>query len=193
MSIAEQLKAVAELGAQIRREVNGTDAEDEQAEALPVEVPRLRVLPDPVRTTRSGYRWGEKIEHRPKVKYIKPKARKGEVRMIDFKRSEAVRCGVSTSVIYERIMAGKYPGLKVRRAHSRCIYVMAPQVMPRLENEPFRGEVALKDWVAMEAVRRGVSVNAIYNNLSRGKYPGLEFRRVNQRVVFVKINAEQNK
>lgn len=48
------------------------------------------------------------------------------------------------------------------------------------------GEITLKDFVHSEAEKYGITESAIYNRVLRGTYHGLEFRRVNKRVVFVK-------
>lgn len=46
-------------------------------------------------------------------------------------------------------------------------------------------EIPLKQWVADEAEREGVGVSAIYERMSKGKYPNLKRRYKNKRVVFV--------
>ena len=54
-------------------------------------------------------------------------------------------------------------------------------------NRPGVGEIPLKQWIALQAELRGRSTGAIENMLSRGQIPYPEVRRVNSRVVFVKI------
>lgn len=49
-----------------------------------------------------------------------------------------------------------------------------------------REYMLLKQWVAEEAERQAVTMSAIYNRLSCGKYEGLQFERINARTVFVK-------
>lgn len=139
-------------------------------------------------TGGGGYRWRDRVR-RERVKFEPPRARKGEVRLREFKQREAARCGVSPAVIYERLVAGKYPGAKVRRPHSRFVFVKPPPVLPGAVNVPGPSELPLKVYVAMEAARLRTSERAVYVRIYRGKYPGLEFRRVNQRVVFVKPAA----
>jgi hypothetical protein len=48
-------------------------------------------------------------------------------------------------------------------------------------------EITFKQWVYAEAAAEGVSAAAIYNRFNLGKYPRLKLRRVNKRVVFVKV------
>lgn len=137
------------------------------------------------RSTLGGYRWGER-KKKPAVKWREPRARKSEVRLVDFCRGEMKRCGVSRAVIYERLMAGKYPGAKLRRPHRKFVFVTPPAVLPGDVNVPADLELPLKVYVAMEAARLRMTERAVYVRIYRGRYPGLEFRRVNQRVVFVK-------
>lgn len=179
-NVESSLAAVRELAAQIFAE---TDCAECPVPAVKWGATTRR------RPALSGYRWSERVK-RKKVKGPKPVAKTGEVRLVDFRRAEAQRCGVSACVIYERIMAGKYPGLKLRRTHARCIFVKMPAVMPGMDNAAQPGEVSMKDFVRSEAERRGVGENAIYNNIWRGRYPNLEYRRVNKRVVFVKTKAK---
>lgn len=53
--------------------------------------------------------------------------------------------------------------------------------------KPLDDEVTMKEWLYREAKRDGVTEDAIVQRLTRGCYPELKFRRVNQRVVFVKV------
>ncbi len=46
-------------------------------------------------------------------------------------------------------------------------------------------EMSMKQWRYQEALRCGVSPDAIAYRVSSGKYPGLKVRRVNDRVVMV--------
>ena len=46
-------------------------------------------------------------------------------------------------------------------------------------------EIQMKQWRAHEARKHGVSESAIAMRLSRGGYPDLQTRRLNQRIVFV--------
>ena len=52
---------------------------------------------------------------------------------------------------------------------------------------PMEGEMSLKQWCTEEALRTGKTPHAVYNRLYRKRYHGLTIRRVNKRVVFVKI------
>lgn len=45
----------------------------------------------------------------------------------------------------------------------------------------------LKQWVAEQALRHGVSVGAIWTRLYAGKMPWPPLERVNKRVVLVKV------
>ena len=53
--------------------------------------------------------------------------------------------------------------------------------------EPREGELLMKTWVHEEARRAGKTPGAIYHRIYKGRYSGLQFRRVNRRIVFVKI------
>ncbi len=48
--------------------------------------------------------------------------------------------------------------------------------------------ISYKDWVHQEAARLGVSASAIYVRVSRGKYPWLPRKHVNERVVLVEMD-----
>ncbi len=50
-------------------------------------------------------------------------------------------------------------------------------------------EIPLKQWLAEEAKREGVSPGAIDSRVRQGKYSNLELRRVNKRVVWVRQDA----
>ena len=52
----------------------------------------------------------------------------------------------------------------------------------QLEN---RGLVRLKEWVVDRAIEAGVSMEAIYMRLHRGRYPNIRYHRINQRVIYV--------
>lgn len=53
---------------------------------------------------------------------------------------------------------------------------------------PQPGEIPLKVWMQQEAKRLGmVHAPSIYHFIRRGDYPNLKLRRVNARVIFVKI------
>lgn len=52
---------------------------------------------------------------------------------------------------------------------------------------PLDGEVQFKRWCMDEAERNGCTFKGIQKRFYRGKYDGLELRKVNKRVVFVKI------
>jgi hypothetical protein len=54
-------------------------------------------------------------------------------------------------------------------------------------------EIPLKEWVAEEAIREGVTINAIHFRIKRGHYKTLELRRVNPRVVYVKVNNHESR
>lgn len=53
------------------------------------------------------------------------------------------------------------------------------------DNQPRPGELQMKVWLDEEAARRGVHRKTVFLNYQAGKYPARNFRRVNQRVVFV--------
>lgn len=122
-----------------------------------------------------------------KRRFQAPKARPGEMRLVDFNAAEARRCGVSRAVIYERVASGKYPGLKFRKPHLHFVFVTVPKKALMPSNLPQSDELPLKVFVMEEAARNGESESAVYMRINRGGYAGrLEFRRVNRRVIFVK-------
>lgn len=51
-------------------------------------------------------------------------------------------------------------------------------------------EIPMKQWRMEQAEREGCCENNIALRLARGKYPDLKIRRVNKRVVFVKITVD---
>jgi hypothetical protein len=183
VNLAEEqsLAAVRELASGLFAQAHRWD--DKNAENV-VEMPAPRWKPCRQRKRRK----------RSTVKSIKPQPREGEIRLAEFIRSEMVRCNVSKQVVYERLMAGHYIGVTVRKAAPRVTFVSAPSAVPNLSlvNKPQPGEVALKDWVSQEAARRNAVEETVYSRLRRGLYPWLELRKVNQRVVFVKVKAEMN-
>jgi hypothetical protein len=101
---------------------------------------------------------------------------------------EAARLTKSPQRIYGLIYRGDYR-LKVWRKNPRVVFVVsATKVIP----EPQIGEVQLKDFLTSEAERIGCTTNAISMRVARGKYDDkLTFRRVNRRVIFVKVKNEQ--
>lgn len=56
-------------------------------------------------------------------------------------------------------------------------------------HQPGPGEVWFKEWIYTEAERDHVGPMAVYNRVYRGKHPDLQLRRVNRRVIFVKVKA----
>jgi hypothetical protein len=51
-------------------------------------------------------------------------------------------------------------------------------------------EIPMKEWLSQQAEATGMTPSAVYMRLTRDKpkyYPNLQLRRVNQRVVFVRI------
>lgn len=48
-------------------------------------------------------------------------------------------------------------------------------------------EIPLKQWTVEESLRAGVSAKAIHCRLERGGYAKLEIRRINKRVIMVRI------
>lgn len=138
---------------------------------------------------RVGYRWNDRPKQPRRGLKPQPRPRAGEMRLVHFINAEVARCGVSWQRIYARLMAGKYVGVTIRRPAPRVTFVSGAIAQPELlmVNVAQPGEVSLKEFVAAEAARLELTDGAIYMRLKRGMYPGLEFRRVNQRVVFVKV------
>ena len=56
---------------------------------------------------------------------------------------------------------------------------------------PAPNEVRLKEWVAEEAQRHGLTTSAIYNRLNRGFYHTLQVRRVHGRVAFIQNGEDK--
>jgi hypothetical protein len=50
-----------------------------------------------------------------------------------------------------------------------------------------KSEIPLKTWLYDEAQRLGISPVGVHHRLQRGHYPKLKLRRVNPRVIFVKV------
>lgn len=129
--------------------------------------------------------WREKCKPR-RVDNPAPLPRPGEVPLGIWIESEMLRWSRSKNTIYGWFKDGMYPGLKVRKAGRRYVFVRVTKRPRRPLCAPLRGEMLLKHFVGQEATRCGVSVTAIYNRFERGKYPGLKSRKVNGRVVFVR-------
>jgi len=53
-------------------------------------------------------------------------------------------------------------------------------------------EVPMKQWRMEQAVREGCSESHVSMRLAAGAYPNLKIRRVNARVVFVKVEPRGN-
>ena len=154
--------------------------------------PSAKIIAFPSRRkARGGFRqskWWQRAERK-----AAPVARAGEVRLVEFIRSEIARCGVSKQVVYERLMAGKYLGVQIRRPSARVTFVRVPRSedgswVPdfKLVNKASPGEVLMKEFVESESVRLGICSHSVYRRIERGHYAHMEFRRVNRRVVFVK-------
>jgi hypothetical protein len=70
---------------------------------------------------------------------------------------------------------------------------MKKQTIKRPYNVARPGEISMKNWRDEEARRRGVTPNVIAQWLSLGKIPYPPHRRVNPRVVFVKVGLPKVK
>lgn len=58
----------------------------------------------------------------------------------------------------------------------------------RPRNLPEPGEMWIKEWSVNEMNRTGLGRTAIHQRLHGGKYPNVTLRKVNKRVVFVRVN-----
>jgi hypothetical protein len=47
----------------------------------------------------------------------------------------------------------------------------------------------LRSFLNAEAARDGITARGVFNRIKRGRYPGLEFLRINKRVVLVRGDA----
>lgn len=102
-----------------------------------------------------------------------------------FCAEEAQRLACSISNIYYRIGHGGYR-LRLRRVNRRVVFVCT--AVEKLAAPLIRsGEVTMKDFIVAEAARTGLSPSGVAMRISRGKYGHLKLRRVNRRVVFVKL------
>jgi len=61
----------------------------------------------------------------------------------------------------------------------------------RLLAEPRQDEISFKAWRIAEAQKHGVSVDAIYDWKRNGYYPGLKIRKVNKRIMLVKLPSPE--
>lgn len=103
----------------------------------------------------------------------------------EFCLNEAARLGCSVRNVLHRVYHGRYE-LDLHRVNCRVIFVCAAVEKPAAPRiRP--GEVTMKDFMAAEAKRIGLTRSAVANRISRGKYSHLKLRRVNRRVVFVKL------
>lgn len=57
------------------------------------------------------------------------------------------------------------------------------------ERQPQPGEISMKRWAQIEAIRLKLTPHAIHVRFSRGQYPDLHRRIVNKRVIFVRPSA----
>ena len=57
------------------------------------------------------------------------------------------------------------------------------------KNEPEQGEIYMKQWRLTEMERTGLSIGGVYRRLANGKYPQVRVRKVNPRVVFVRVEV----
>ncbi|MEI8064588.1 MAG: hypothetical protein WCH84_11060 [Verrucomicrobiota bacterium] len=98
---------------------------------------------------------------------------------------EAQRLECSTSNIYHRISHGGYR-LRLLRVNRRVVFVCSAE--ERI-TAPLRrpGEISMKDFLAAESERSGLSRSGVAMRISRGMYRHLKLRRINRRVVFVKL------
>jgi len=181
-AIEQSLAAVRELACQIFAETDCAECPEVARPTMAIQMPKLVPLPS------SGHRWGDRPKQKRRGLGPKPRPRAGEVRLCVFLESEMQRRKVSRQVVYASLMSGKYPGVKIRRVAPRVVFVSGEVTGASLlmVNAPQSGEVSLKDFVKDEAGRTGLGESAIYMRLNRGAYSGLEFRRVNRRVVFVR-------
>lgn len=85
----------------------------------------------------------------------------------------------------------RYMGRPVEYQRARCV----PSARVRKHRRGLHdvsarpGEVRLKEFVQSEMKRRGLRLTAIYNQVSRGKYPGITVRKVNERASFVTVHS----
>lgn len=76
---------------------------------------------------------------------------------------------------------------KIHNLASLRHVVTGPEIVHRQHQAGF---VPLKEFVMNEAQRLSLTPEAIYNRIYRGKYPGLEYHKVNQRVIFVRHEGQ---
>jgi hypothetical protein len=103
----------------------------------------------------------------------------------EFCLGEAERLGCSVRNVLHRVYHGRYQ-LDLRRVNCRVIFVCAAVEIPKTP-PILPGEITMKDFLEAEASRIGLTRSAVANRISRGKYSHLKLRRVNRRVVFVKL------
>lgn len=109
-----------------------------------------------------------------------------EIALKQWRVEEAKRLGISEAGVKDRIAGGKYPDMPKRYLNKRIAMVPADY---RSGNPdlPKPNEITLKEWTVAEAGRLGVSKRAVEARRERGSYPRLKLRRINSRVVYVKV------
>lgn len=116
----------------------------------------------------------------------------GEILLKNFIASESKRCGKCYQVIYERIRNGGYPGIGIRRAGTRTIFVRVNYlpVLSADDNSPRLGEISLKEFVMAESAKAGLTQTSIHQRIARGRYLGVSFRENRAGSVFVAVGKD---
>jgi len=96
---------------------------------------------------------------------------------------EAERAGISEAAMRMRYYSGALGNVPVQRMNSRVFVLNGYRAKSALEPKP--DEIPLKVWIANEARRSGMNYRAVEGRFGRGKYPHLNVRRVNARVIYV--------
>jgi hypothetical protein len=130
--------------------------------------------------------WRDRDKSKPaRVDKPAPVARKGEVPMWQWLKIEMQRWNRSKNTIYGWFKQGMYPGVKMRVAGRRFVFMRVPKRVVRPLCAPLPGEILMKDFVSEECAREQVSAPTIYMRVQRGGYSQFQFRRVNKAVVLV--------
>lgn len=181
------LKHLNSLARQIRGEVDAQLAEtrrlrlEDSPRPEPIRKPRCACVRI-IKTNRNHRRDNPKAAPLP-----------GEIPLMEFVQREMRRRGVCGAVIYAGIRTGRYPGVQVRHVNGHVKFVTVHSLPDDTDSQARPGEVSMKEFVAGEAARLGITEHAVYQKIRRGRYPGLQVRRANNYRVFVTVPGTERK
>lgn len=124
-----------------------------------------------------------------KVRTAQP--RPGEIPLKEWLRNTADAMGLSPSTMYNYLSRGRIAYPRVRRVNRQVVFVLDANEAPKQPAGylPRDGEIALREWIAIEAEIRDMSFRNAQSDYYRHKIPAPPLRRVNHHVIYVQTKT----